>query len=110
MSTILKFGLFCKFNAKIYYMESILKADIFFFISSVSVVIITLAFLVVGFYFIKMLRNFYKISSILKNYVESTEVELKDLGHHIRTSPLFTFIFGKEKTKREPERSSKKSI
>lgn len=57
-----------------------------------------------------MLRNFYKISSALRNYTEDTESELRDMGHHIRNSPLFNFIFGKEKTKKEPERRSKKSI
>jgi cell shape-determining protein MreC len=82
----------------------------FFFITSISVIIISVFVLVALFYFIKMLRNFYKISTILKNYTESTEIELRDMGHHIRQSPLFTFLFGKEKNKREPERSSKKII
>jgi len=91
-------------------MESILRSDMFFFITSISVIIITVFFLVALFYFIKMLRNFYKISSILKNYTENTETELKEMGSHIRQSPIFTFIFGKEKIKRESERHSKKSI
>lgn len=91
-------------------MESILKSDIFFFITSISVVVITLVLLVAGFYFIKMLRNFYKISAILKDYTEDTNNEIKDIGHHIRNSPLFTFIFGKEKVKRESEKRPKKSI
>jgi len=91
-------------------MESVLKADIFFFISSISVVIITLVLLVAGFYFIKILRNFYKISNILKNYTESAERELRELGDHVRQSPLFTFIFGRERVKREPAKRSTKSI
>jgi len=91
-------------------MESILRSDLFFFITSISVVIITIVLLVAGFYFIKMLRNFYKISKILKNYTENTENEIREIGYHIRHSPLFTFFFGKEKSKREPDRRSKKSI
>lgn len=91
-------------------MESILKSDIFFFITSISVVVITLVFLVAGFYFIKMMRNFYKISEILKNYTVNTENELKDMIGHIRQSRLFTFIFGKEKVKKDPEMNSKKSV
>ena len=91
-------------------MESILKSDIFFFITSMSVVVITLFLIVALFYFIKIMRNFYKISEILKNYTESTDLELKAMGQHIRQSRLFTFLFGKEKIKKEPERSSKKSI
>lgn len=91
-------------------MESILKSDIFFFITSISVIVLTLGFLVALFYFIKILRNFYKISTILKNYTENTENELRDMGSHIRQSKLFTFLFGKEKVKKESERYSKKSI
>ncbi|MFA6251291.1 MAG: hypothetical protein WC603_01540 [Candidatus Paceibacterota bacterium] len=91
-------------------MESILKSDIFFFISSVSVVIITLVLLVTGFYFIKILRNFYKISTILKNYAEDTNTELREMGEHIRQSRLFTFIFGKEKVKKDQNKRSTKSI
>jgi len=91
-------------------MESILKSDVFFFITSVSVIIITIVLIVAGFYFIKLLRNFYKISKILKSYAEDTETELRDMGEHIRNSPLFTFIFGREKNKTDPERRSRKSM
>ncbi|MCX6754533.1 MAG: hypothetical protein NTU81_01755 [Candidatus Nomurabacteria bacterium] len=91
-------------------MESILRSDIFFFITSISVIIITIFLLVALFYFIKMLINFYKISVILRKYTEATDNGLRDIGSHIRQSPLFTFIFGKEKIKKEPERHSKKSI
>lgn len=98
------------FSGKIKNMESILKSDIFFFIASISVTIVTIVFLVAGFYFIRMIRNFYKISETLRMYTKDTENELKEMGSHIRQSPLFTFIFGKEKVKRESERSSKKVI
>lgn len=91
-------------------MESILRSDIFFFITSISVIVISAFLLVALFYFIKMLKNFYKISTTLKNLTDSTESELRDMGQHVRQSPLFTFIFGKEKIKKEPERSSKKTI
>jgi hypothetical protein len=91
-------------------MESILKADIFFFISSISVVIITLVLLVAGFYFIKIIRNFYKISNILKDYTENANKELRDMGDHVRNSPLFTFLFGKAKKGKSSEKNYKKSI
>lgn len=78
-------------------MESILKADIFFFISSISTILITIIILIAGFYFIKIIRNFYKISTILKNATENAESGLKEMSEHVRQSPIFTFIFGKEK-------------
>lgn len=101
---------FCLISGKIEGMESILKSDIFFFITSISVVIITLVLLVAGFYFIKILRNFYKISNLLKNYAEDADGQLREVGEHIRNSRLFTFFFGKEKVKKETERHSKKVV
>jgi len=91
-------------------MESILKSDIFFFITSISVVFISVVFLIALFYFIKILRNFYKISKILRGLSESADTELRDMGHHIRQSRLFTFLFGKEKTEKENDRPTKKVI
>jgi uncharacterized protein YoxC len=81
-------------------MESILNSEIFFFITSICVIFVTLAILVLLIYFIKIIHNFYKISNILKKYTKETETELNELAGHIRKSPLFTFIFGKEKKKK----------
>ncbi|MBK5215446.1 MAG: hypothetical protein JJE53_01400 [Candidatus Pacebacteria bacterium] len=91
-------------------MESILKADLYFFITSISVVVISSFIIIALFYFIKILRNFYKISEMLKNYTQDANSELREMGNHVRQSPLFTFIFGKDKSKKESEKSSKKSI
>ena len=82
-------------------MDSILKSDIFFFITSISVIVISSFVLVAIFYLIRILRNFYKISKILRRYAETTEAGLRDLVEEIRKSPLFTFIFGKPKNKKE---------
>lgn len=88
-------------------MEAILKSDVFFFITSISVVVVSCFVVVALFYFIKILRNFSKISKILRNYAEDTDVGLRDLGEQIRKSPLFTFIFGKEKNKKEEGHTKK---
>lgn len=91
-------------------MESILKSDIFFFITSISVVVISLFLLVALFYFIKILRNFHKISKVLRELSESADMELRDMGHHIRQSRLFTFLFGKEKPNKDTEKNHRKTI
>lgn len=85
-------------------MESIVKADIFFFITSIFITIVALITIVAGVYFLMILRNFHKISKILRTYAEDADNNLRDLGEQIRQSKLFTFIFGKEKPRREPER------
>jgi cell shape-determining protein MreC len=91
-------------------MESVLKSDLFFIITSISVVIITVLLSIAGIYFIKILRNFYKISSLLKDYVENTGDELKDIKNHIRQSKLFVFLFGKEKIRDENLEKKKKMV
>lgn len=91
-------------------MESILKADIFFFITTIFVSIIAIITIIVGIYFILVVKNFYKISKILKNYAESADTNLRELGEQIRHSKLFTFLFGKEKVKKDPERQHSKKV
>ena len=44
---------------------------------------------------------------MLRNYAEDTDTGLRDLGEQIRKSPLFTFIFGKEKNKKEEGHAKK---
>ena len=82
-------------------MESILKSEIFFFISSISVILITVIFVIVGIYLIKMMRNFSKISDRLKETVDGATLSLSEVGDNIKESPLFSFLFGKKrKTKK----------
>ena len=90
--------------------ESVIKADIFFVITTIAVVLVTLFFLVALFYFIRIVRNFYKISKILKNYADDANSELRGLGEQIRQSPLFTFLFGKEKNKKGNDQPNNKKI
>lgn len=78
-------------------MESILKSEIFFFISSISVVLITVIFVIVGFYLVRIMRNFSHISDRLKETVDGTASSLEEVGDNIKESTLFKFFFGKKK-------------
>lgn len=82
-------------------MEPILKSEIFFFISSISVILITVIFVIFGFYLIKIMRNFSHISKSLKNTVDESTASLLEVGDNIRDSRLFAFIFGKKKKKKD---------
>ncbi len=78
-------------------MESILKSEIFFFISSISVILITIIFVIVGFYLIKTMRNFSHISERLKETVDGAASSLGEVGDNIKESHLFKFFFGKKR-------------
>lgn len=78
-------------------MESILKSEIFFFISSISVILITIIFVIVGFYLIKIMRNFSHISERLKETVDGAASSLEEVGDNIKESSIFRFFFGKKR-------------
>lgn len=78
-------------------METILKSEIFFFISSISVILITVIFVIFSFYLIKIMRNFSHISERLKQTVDGAASSLEEVGDNIKESPIFAFFFGKKR-------------
>lgn len=82
-------------------MEDIVKADIFFFITSISVVLVTLFLLVVLFRFIGILNDFKSISGKLKQGVDTASDSIAELVDSVNESSFFRFIFGKKKSTRK---------
>lgn len=78
-------------------MEPILQSQIFFFITSIFVVVLTVVLVIAGFYIIRILKNFSDISKTLKSAVDEAHGELGRMGEHVRESKLYTFFFGKKK-------------
>lgn len=91
-------------------LESFIKADIFFVVTTIAVIFVALFFVIALFYFIKLIRNFYKISKVLRKCAEDADGSLRELGEQIRQSPLFIFLFGKEKIKKEKDQSASKKV
>ncbi len=74
-------------------MEPILKSDIFFFISSVSVVILTILLSIGVFYLIKILRDFSKISETLSQTASDIGEKVKNMQEDISKIPIIGFLF-----------------
>ena len=58
-------------------MDVIAKSDIFFVITGVSVIILTLVVIVALYYIIKILRNIFSLSKVVKKEGEDI---IKDIG------------------------------
>ncbi len=99
-------------------MNSILQSDVFFFITSVSVIFITVAVLVALIYIIKILKD---VSGFLKAISSGTEalsedlslvrVKLKEKGimSGLILSLLTTFVgFGQKMTERQAQKNQRK--
>lgn len=80
-------------------MESIIQSNIFFFITSISVIIFTIFFIIIAIYLVRIMRNFSHISEALKKGVDNAGEELREMTDHVRDSPIFSFVFGKKKRK-----------
>ena len=86
-------------------MDTIIHADIFFFISSIAVVIFSVLLLVAIYYLRETLQNFRDISRILKNGVNNASEKVGDVFSDVEDSIVYKFLFGKKKKERK---SSKK--
>jgi hypothetical protein len=74
-------------------METFIKADIFFFISSVATVVITVLFSVALFYFIKAGKNLYLISEKMQNHFAESEEFVLDLKERLEDNMIFRMFF-----------------
>ena len=82
-------------------MDTLIQADIFFFISAVGTIILTILAAVALYYLIRILRDFSDISDTLKRGVDKASGHLDDLVDMMMSNALFRLFFGKKKTTRK---------
>ena len=75
-------------------MESIIKADIFFFIASIATVCLAVVILFGGYYFVQIMRNARDISRILKEEVAEAKEGIEELEERIRGTLAWRLLFG----------------
>lgn len=78
-------------------MDTLFKADIFFLITSIAVISVTIFLLIALFKFISILNDFKSISDRLKKGVDSASENISELVDSVNESAIFKFIFGKKK-------------
>lgn len=82
-------------------MESIMKSEIFFFISSIAAVVLTILIGVIAAYLIRILRNVDDISEKAKDEVGLIKEDVADLRQNIREDGIkvksFVSFFNKLK-------------
>ena len=86
-------------------MDSLIKADIFFFVSTIAVGLTTVLVLVCLFYIIGALKNFRDISREIKHTVERTGEHVDTLIDLLEKSIIFKLFFGGKKKKSRKKKS-----
>lgn len=74
-------------------MDSFIKADIFFFISSVATAILTVLVSILLIYSIKAVKNLYALSESLKGGFKESKEFLEDLRERLESNIVFRLLF-----------------
>lgn len=84
-------------------MDTLMKADIFFFVTTIAVILLLVLLVIICIYFIKILKNFKDISDILKQSTEKVSGHIEDFSDMMMNNPLFRLFFGKKKKTRKKQ-------
>ena len=74
-------------------METLIKADIFFFVSSIGFVILGIMLGIAMFYFIKAGKNLYDISESIHTHFKESEEFFLDMKDKLENNLIFRMIF-----------------
>ncbi|PJE64347.1 MAG: hypothetical protein COU90_02755 [Candidatus Ryanbacteria bacterium CG10_big_fil_rev_8_21_14_0_10_43_42] len=65
-------------------MESIVKADIFFFVTTIALVLFSVAFLILLYYIIRIIRNAAYISRLIVSETEQIKSDVSEARAYVR--------------------------
>lgn len=76
-------------------MNTLIQADVFFFITTISVIIFTILSSIAMYYLIGGLRSFKRISKNLEHKIDTVGDEVDELKHRVSQSFIFNLLFAK---------------
>ena len=79
--------------------QTLIHADIFFFISSIGFILVTIALLIGLFYIIRVVRSVDRITVKIEDGIDTVGDDAKNLISDLRDSMAFRMIFGGRKRK-----------
>ena len=83
-------------------MDTLIQANIFFFISSIATIIFILLISIALFYTIGILKNVREMTDSIKGTVHTASAEAKEIVEQVRRSWIFNFVFAaKRKSKKQ---------
>ncbi|EKD24363.1 MAG: hypothetical protein ACD_81C00038G0004 [uncultured bacterium] len=82
-------------------MESLIKADIFFFIASVATVVLAILLSVLVVYLIKAGKNLYMLSETLKECFTDSQEFVEELRERLEDNLVFRMFFPPARRKKK---------
>lgn len=91
-------------------METLIKADIFFFISSIATIILTVLISILLVYLIRAGKNFHMISEALKKDLEYSEEYIEDLWDRLENNAFFRMLFASSRRHKKQKTTGKNTV
>jgi len=85
-------------------MDTLIKADIFFFITGIAVVVVTLLCAVAVFYCIKLVRTLERLARELEQKADRLDEDARELLRRVRDSFIFNLLFFPRKRSKNKEK------
>lgn len=73
-------------------METLIHADIFFFVTTIAVVLISIALLIILFYVIRSVRKFDMWIEKIGGHIEGASADVQEIVREIRENVLFVML------------------
>ncbi len=74
-----------------------MKADIFFFVSTIAVALVTMGLVVTFIYVVRAVRKFEKYADSIGRDLRETSDEMRDIAADVRESYLYNLLFKKKR-------------
>lgn len=85
---------------KMKYMDTLLQANIFFFIASMGTIIFIILGSIALFYLIHILKNVKEATDSLRGKIETASEQVEKMRQKISESLIFNLIFAKKPSKK----------
>lgn len=74
-------------------LDTLAKADIFFFVTTIAVVVVTLGFAALAYYGVRTLEQARRALKEVEEHIGDTTDDVKDILFDIRESRAYQFLF-----------------
>ncbi len=85
---------------KMKYMDTLLQANIFFFIASIGTIIFIILGSIALYYLIHILKNVKEATDSLRGKIETASEQVEKMRQKISESLIFNLIFAKKPSKK----------
>jgi uncharacterized protein YoxC len=78
-------------------LDTLAKADIFFFVTTIAVVLVALGFVTLAYYGVRTLEQARRALKEVEEHIGDTTDDVKDILFDIRESAAYRFLFKKKR-------------